>query len=307
MAHLPLMIEPLQLRAPWPPNDAMDKIAVTSADNWTTLQARFGRANAWDIIIYNFNTRDPVEVNWYLHNRIGCTLVTRDHENFRFGFGDPKHPAHEIPAPAGKKLEIFIPHPKWRPASTADEILRREVIRTLRTAGTMNAQVGFLSISGQEFGDVVEMIEANRISVRHNSKMSDPGAYTPTSQKDLPPNMMEFRFAFPTGPNERALIVHEAVHAALDIRGESTNKEEDEGLAHVVQSLWILKMLGSWAGPLKEGNVVGDKLLEIAWEIALSIDDIGVADEVDVTMLHETVSLHERYRLMPFDRDYDGV
>lgn len=309
MARLPRMVAPAVERSPWPPNDFMKEIEVTSADNWWTLQTRFKRSDVWDIIVYNFNTREPDEINWYLHNKIGCTLVTPDRDNFRFGFGSPKDASTEVAAPPGKTLKIFIPHPKWKPPVATDDRLKQEVIRTLRAVGGMTVNVGSMSIAGFEFGEVADKVASNEITVRHNPRLSVVAAYTPTAKHGLPPNMMEFRFAFPTTHDERALIVHEAVHAALDIRRQVTTTAKSEGLAFVAQSLSILQRFGAAAGPLgtgETGSALDDKILEIAWNIAISLDGGGEADEEDVKNLHLAIDLHDEYRKQPAPSN-DGV
>jgi hypothetical protein len=300
------MTAPAIERSPWPPNDFMREIEVTSADDWWSLQTRFTRRNVWDIIVYNFNTRDADEVNWYLHNKIGCTLVTPDHKNFRFGFGNPAHPSREIPAPAGKKLKIFIPHPKWTPPTATDERLRQEVVRTLRSAEGISIDVGTISISGFEFRDVADKIESGEINIRHNPHLGAFAAYTPKARLGLPPNQLDCSFAFPTTDSERALIVHEAVHAALDVRGEITSTAKDEGLAYVAQSLWVLQRHGAVAGPLDtgpKGTALEDKILEMAWNVAISLDGGSDADEADVDDLHTAVD----FVYGAGTRTYDGV
>jgi hypothetical protein len=63
--------------------------------------------SASDLCFYNFKTRKPAEVNWYLHNKVGCTKITRDRSNYRFSSSDsrgivylpppgPPQPANEI-------------------------------------------------------------------------------------------------------------------------------------------------------------------------------------------------------------------
>lgn len=56
---------------------------VTDRDSWWTLAASRG-VDPWWLIQYNFETRDPAEVNWYLQTRVGCTKTTRDGKNFVF-------------------------------------------------------------------------------------------------------------------------------------------------------------------------------------------------------------------------------
>jgi hypothetical protein len=56
---------------------------VEDGDNFEEL-AIFAGWNAWDLIYYNFQTKDPREVNWYLRNYTGCVITTWDDKNFRF-------------------------------------------------------------------------------------------------------------------------------------------------------------------------------------------------------------------------------
>lgn len=41
----------------------------------------------WDLIDFNFGTRAPEEVNWYLRRRVGCDQTTPDGLNYRFSSG----------------------------------------------------------------------------------------------------------------------------------------------------------------------------------------------------------------------------
>jgi hypothetical protein len=280
----------------------MKELPVTSADNWWSLQKQFSRKDVWDIILYNFNTKNAEEVNWYLHNKIGCTLVTPDHSNFRFGFGDPKDPTKEIPPPGGKPLKIFIPHPKWNPPTSTDDRLRLEVIRVIRGVSGMNVAVGTDSIAGHEFDELANKIAGNEITVRHTPSLSVIGSYSSIAANGRPPNLMEFRFAFPTTEEERALIVHEAVHAAMDVRKEPMTTAESEALAFVAQSLTILTQHGAAAGPLatgETGSALDDKILEIAWNIAITLDGGGEAEKKDVKDIHKAIELHDVYRVQP--------
>jgi len=56
---------------------------VNDSDSWVGLATDRG-VDPWWLIQYNFETRDPAEVNWYLKNRVGCTRTTADGRNFRF-------------------------------------------------------------------------------------------------------------------------------------------------------------------------------------------------------------------------------
>ncbi|MBL8218311.1 MAG: hypothetical protein JNL62_03745, partial [Bryobacterales bacterium] len=52
-------------------------------DNWWTVASKDGWADPWDFIDFNFKTRNPEEVNWYLYHFLGCRVV-RDGKNFSF-------------------------------------------------------------------------------------------------------------------------------------------------------------------------------------------------------------------------------
>ena len=73
----------------WGPNDGSDKkkaffYFVKDGDNWGTVAQADGWSDAKAFVRYNFGTDDPLEVNWYLKNFVGCKLQTTDKNNYRF-------------------------------------------------------------------------------------------------------------------------------------------------------------------------------------------------------------------------------
>lgn len=56
---------------------------VRDGESWDSLAARYG-VPARDIIMANFKTLVPEEVNWYLRNYVGCNKPTRDGNNWMF-------------------------------------------------------------------------------------------------------------------------------------------------------------------------------------------------------------------------------
>lgn len=56
---------------------------VRNGDSWVTIASANG-LDVWDLIYYNFKTRDPAEVNWYLKQYVGCTKPTADRNNWMF-------------------------------------------------------------------------------------------------------------------------------------------------------------------------------------------------------------------------------
>jgi len=56
---------------------------VDDQDNWWSLADEAG-VDVWMLIEFNFQTRDPAEVNWYLRRNVGCCRATSDGKNWRF-------------------------------------------------------------------------------------------------------------------------------------------------------------------------------------------------------------------------------
>ncbi len=65
---------------------------VETGESWWTLaetpQARSAKMSAGDLCYFNFKTRNPREINWYLHNKIGCLATTFDEKNYKFSSKD---------------------------------------------------------------------------------------------------------------------------------------------------------------------------------------------------------------------------
>lgn len=56
--------------------------------NWSKIAAEDGWG-AWDLIYYNFGTRDPREVNWYLFHFVGCKHSADGRQNLTFQAARP--------------------------------------------------------------------------------------------------------------------------------------------------------------------------------------------------------------------------
>lgn len=64
---------------------------VGSQDSWFTLaeraEVKAAGLSANDLCHFNFKTRQPAEINWYLYNKVGCRTTTRDGKNYMFTAG----------------------------------------------------------------------------------------------------------------------------------------------------------------------------------------------------------------------------
>jgi hypothetical protein len=84
---------PLDREYEKPPDDPLPKTfvppdfrkhRVKDGEDWWTIAAKYGIDDPWDLIVYNFKTRDVREVNWYLRERVGCDVCTYDRKNWKF-------------------------------------------------------------------------------------------------------------------------------------------------------------------------------------------------------------------------------
>jgi hypothetical protein len=68
-----------------PPNSVPHK--VKTGENWGVVAAKYGKTYE-ELVWANFKTLEPREINWYLHNNVGCKKVTRDGYNYMFSDND---------------------------------------------------------------------------------------------------------------------------------------------------------------------------------------------------------------------------
>ncbi|MCW5748275.1 MAG: hypothetical protein KIT36_18955 [Alphaproteobacteria bacterium] len=101
-------------QAPWPPNPALDKqkrnwerrpVGSDPKESFYTI-AREKNLDPLDLVEYNFRTRNPQEINWYLRQYVGCFKATHDGLNYTFEGAGTKP---NIGDPTKTKAVIFIP------------------------------------------------------------------------------------------------------------------------------------------------------------------------------------------------------
>lgn len=89
---------PKKQLASWPPELHIKAHKVQDGDNWWSLAEKYGRKDPWDIIQYNFETKNPEEVNYYLEKLIGCHK-SNDGKNYSFSSSDSPGIVYIPPAP----------------------------------------------------------------------------------------------------------------------------------------------------------------------------------------------------------------
>ena len=272
----PVRKPPAALRKPWPPHDAVQKKLVTLSDNWTTLAA--GR-DPWRLILYNFRTKNPDEVNWYLYHWVGCRAVTADAKNYRFGAHDDRLGK---PPGASAPLYIYIPHPDWEP--NYDELARDLVYATLlsSSARTVYFNTAVANVHYGDIGSIGTMVGSGHIQVGFNPSLVSHNAGALYMPKADLIQLSSLR----TDLGARSRIVHEAVHAAFDSRRASLTKIEEEAIAYIAQCFFLQLLNGP---TLPASSFDWKPLAEKAWPIATAKRTGTPADPADFEALKSKV------------------
>lgn len=80
------------VKAPWPPISSNDKfyrwpkrypVGGQRGENFFTIAKKNG-VGASDLVYYNFLTKDPKEINWYLANYVGCPAPKAGQKYYSF-------------------------------------------------------------------------------------------------------------------------------------------------------------------------------------------------------------------------------
>jgi hypothetical protein len=209
---MPLKIK-LASKIDWPPKGFAFPQAVNAPRgmNWWSLAKMVGRDNPWDLIIFNFQTEDPEEVNFYLQKYVGCREVEAN--NYIFYGADPGI--------------IYIPPASWRPSTkfkkgstrrSYSKFLERKVSKIIKKGAHVCPTITYLglTVTKHHLLKVAKHIEAGDIEcfVAPEIRYDNVKAFYDTKNNE---------FLFSREPRHGNLkdlqwIIHESVHAAFDIR-----------------------------------------------------------------------------------------
>ena len=207
---------------------------VKDGDNWENVARRDGWANARDFVEYNFQTREPEEINWYLQNFVGCT-VSHDGKNYSFSSRD------EVRMTDGTSqrghiftrndIEILPPVPL-----DDNDVARQAVLQVLADSAALSqiqfSMFGF-HVNQSWYGTIRKHIEKRWIRVRYNSGLGADGRY------DWEPDILHLGFTTAAGVNERSLIIHELTHAIMDEKGANwLDRRQSEAIAFAAQCIY---------------------------------------------------------------------
>jgi hypothetical protein len=210
--------------APFPPVGFVKKQTVTPWDNWWTLTKFLDTEDPWDLIYFNFQTYDPDEVNWYLYEKVGCRGTTHDGRNYRFDSGDPY-----------RAVEIYLPQWDFRGPGPKQTEAQQTVLAILRgpVASAMSFNIGSVSLLPGDLLDVASAIESGKITLIHRPTLGHMAIY------DSQRNRMAIPFASLPPPDGQAIVVHEAVHAVMDMRRIKLTSIPSEVIAYAAQALFL--------------------------------------------------------------------
>jgi hypothetical protein len=290
-----------------PTYGAATPLIVGPTDNWWTLTRKIGRINPWELIQYNFQTTNPDEVNWCMRNILKCTLTTKDCLNYRFGGKED-----------GTPIKIYVPGLDWtspkplppggvipdRPAEDSTDKLAntfvRFVLRDPRIGFINFGLTGYWIYSGL-FDAVRERIEAGGIAV-----YSKPS--TGTAEYDSYINALFVPLE--NSITARALIIHECVHAGLDIlKAKKIRVVDDESLAYIAQSIYAIK--NKTSNP--EIRILGsedynmNEVFKHAWDLALRLLAGERPANSDFDPLRQAILSTPKYGHAYNHANYDGV
>lgn len=103
---------------------------IKDGESWMSIAASIG-VDPWWLIQYNFETRDPAEVNWYLKNRVGCVRTTLDKRNFIFSQSASPGLIH-VPTPQAAMAFKTLDFKLYGIVIEGDEDYRNQVALTLK-------------------------------------------------------------------------------------------------------------------------------------------------------------------------------
>jgi hypothetical protein len=182
-----------------PPNSTPYK--VTARDSWWTLadrpEVKAAKLSALDLCVYNFRTRNPAEINWYLRNKVGCTTATADRKNYKFSDDASPGIVYLPTATSGKSpivlddVNVIGKVPSSNPASGVEEFTidkeskifsLRYVRARVKVTGKLTVNWGSLNpdlklkasagLTKKEFGLAGEANLGQDLSVQYGLKMN---------------------------------------------------------------------------------------------------------------------------------------
>jgi hypothetical protein len=213
---------------------------VMTGDNWENVALRDGRTHVWDLIRDNFQTDDPMEVNWYLENFVGCT-VSHDGKNYSFSSTD----AVKMSDGTKRRGRIFTKNdlravPPPPPPDDHDQLRKAMLDAISMYSGTIFG-IGFsmcdFDLYGSNYRVIRDYLKDRKVGVKYDSSLGSGNA-----EYDSHHDLFVFSSKSFLSITQVGHLVHEMTHAVCDDRHAGhLNKQQSEAIAYVAQCLFVVK------------------------------------------------------------------
>lgn len=191
--------------------------------------------------------------------------------------------------------------------ATDDELVKDMVVNVLSSADVYKVKhfkMGSIYLHPVLFTQLLTLIQFGKVKFKFVAAASG-GVYESGT------NTFEFGYTTASTLSQKALILHEATHALLDMMIAPGMKVEDsEAMAYIVQCQYA-RANNTVAGTRLEGTNKQDPLDKIfsrAWKIAKKISTNRNPKEADYKKLKEAISKHPKYQSKYTDPvTWDGI
>jgi len=214
-----------------PPRAGKPSYRYATAGKWTAgrregfaaIASRHGITTPWPLIFYNFQVRNPEEVNWALGRFLGCTK-TLDGKNYCLD-------------PSDANPVIYIPPLSFTGLDPSSETTRTLILSTLDRAeiSGIRFKLARLPVDLRGFQAVSSAVRARSILALATTAAAMPGI---RAMYNTVFNYIQVRDPGSPTLGTRANIVHESVHAAMDLRRVGGDVLRHEAATHVAEALF---------------------------------------------------------------------
>jgi hypothetical protein len=223
----------------WPPPGGTQIEAWPYQNWWDLASAATPPRDVWDIILFNFDTINGREINYYMRTKLKCFKTKKG--NWMFGQEDGNPSILYMPPAGWKWTGIGQPQPPVRPAmSGLDYAVALNVIAVLRGPYTAKLKLrqGHYRIDGPDFIRIADRVANGTISVFGTDANSGDARYAHEEQA--------FYLRRTFNAFDSAKIVHEAVHAIFDLeKKHNILTKEDEAMAYLAETAWIQDLMAT--------------------------------------------------------------
>jgi hypothetical protein len=215
-----------------------------------------------------------------------------------------------------KVVQLRKPRPQLPPLPGSTPVpvldpLTADVVAILREPAVqgINFSYEFVWFGGSLLQQVADAIEQGRIRVAHDPDIDGWAEYIPFNNV-VQKNQFNLWFNTPrSSAFYRSVVVHEAVHAYMDLQGYSRFKYSSEGLAFAVQTWFHMAVVGHSATPIELSQ---DPLVGAVFQAAVTEIEEARTASLPMVALHGvkiTSALKQvpAYEQMRDTIPYDGV